>query len=47
MKINHTMSISKILTDLYSISRNIKIKNTFAEIVYNALVVKESCKNIE
>ena len=40
MRINHTISISKILTDLYSIRQNIKLKNTFADIVYNDLVVK-------
>ena len=40
MRINHTISISKILTDLYSIRQNIKLKNTFADIVYNVLVVK-------
>ena len=47
MKINHTISISKTLTDLFSIRQNIKIKNTFADIVYNVLLVKESCKNIK
>ena len=39
MKINHIMSIS-ILTDLCSIRKNIKLENTFADIVYNVLVVK-------
>ena len=47
MKINHTMPISKTLTDLFSIRQNVKLKNTFADIVYNVLVVKKSCKNIE
>ena len=32
--------ISKILIDLCSIRENVKIKNTFADIVYNVLVVK-------
>ena len=41
MKINDTMSISKILTDLCSIRQNVKIKNTFADIAHNVLVVKE------
>ena len=40
MKINHTMSISKILTDLCLIRQNIKLKNTFADIICNVLVVK-------
>ena len=40
MKINHTMSISNILTDLYSIRQNIKLKGSFADIVYNILAVK-------
>ena len=35
------MSISKILTDLCAIRQKIKAKNTFASIVYNALVLKE------
>ena len=30
-----------ILTNLCSIRQNIKIKNTFSDIVYNVLVVKE------
>ena len=34
------MSISKILTDLCSIKQNVKVKNTFADIVYNVLVDK-------
>ena len=42
MEINHIKSISKILTDWCSITQNVKIKNTFSDIVYNALVVKES-----
>ena len=35
MKINRTMSISNILRNLCSIRQKIKIKNTFADIVYN------------
>ena len=46
MKISHIMSISKILTDLCSIRQKIKIKNTFADIVYNVLAVEKFCKNI-
>ena len=41
------MSISKILTDLFAIKQKIKIKNIFASIVYNVLVVGKSCKNIK
>ena len=35
------MSTSKILTDLFAIRQIIKLKNTFANNVYNVLVVKE------
>ena len=41
MKTNQAMSISKIFTDLCLIRQNIKLKSTFADIVYNVLVVKE------
>ena len=41
------MVISKILTDLCAIRQNVKIETTFANIVYNVLVVKKSCKNIK
>ena len=41
MKINYTMSVSKILTNLCSIRQSIKIKNTFVDIVYSVLAVKE------
>ena len=34
------MSISKILTNIFSVRKAIK-KNTFADIVYNVFVVKE------
>ena len=44
MKINHTMCILKILTDLCVIKQNIKTKRTFANGVKNVLVVKKSCK---
>ena len=40
MKINHTMCISKILTDLCVIKQKIKVKNIFANVVYNVLVVR-------
>ena len=36
---NHIMSILKILTDLCVIRKSVKVKSTFADIVYNALVV--------
>ena len=45
MTINHTITISNILTDLCSIKQNIRIKNTSEDIAYNVLVVKKSCKN--
>ena len=43
MKINHTMCISKILTDSCVIEHeNKKMKiNIFANVAYNALVVKK------
>ena len=47
MKINRTMSISNILRNLCSIRQKIKIKNTFADIVYDFLAVKKFRKNIE
>ena len=40
MKISSIMSISKVLTNLCVIRQKIKIKNTFADVVYNVLVVK-------
>ena len=46
-KKNHTMSIPKTLTNLCSIMQNIKIKNTFSDIIYNVLVVKEFWQNIK
>ena len=42
MKINITMCMSKILTDLYARKQKVKIKNIFANIVYSALVVRKS-----
>ena len=41
MKINYSISVSKILTNLCLIRQNIKIKNTFVDIVYSVLAVKE------
>ena len=41
MKMSHTMSILKILTDLCVIRQSVKIKNTFASNVYNVLLAKE------
>ena len=41
MRISHTLSISKILTDLCVIRQSLRIKNSFANIVYNVLLVKE------
>ena len=35
------MSILKVLTDLRAMSQKIKIKNTFASIVYNFFLVRE------
>ena len=35
MKINHTMSITNILTGLCFMRQNVKIKNTFVDIIYN------------
>ena len=34
------MCILTILTDLWAIKQNITMKNTFASIVYNVLIVK-------
>ena len=45
MKINHTMCISNILTDLCTVKQKIKMKNIFANVVYSVLVVTTSCKN--
>ena len=47
MKISRIMSISKILTDSCAIRQKIRIKNTFADIGYNVLVVRKSYKNIK
>ena len=41
MKINHNISISKTLTDLYSIRQNMKMENIFEDIVSNVLLVKD------
>ena len=46
MRTSHTTCISKILTDLCSAKQKIKTKNTFAKVVYSALVVKMCWKNI-
>ena len=40
MKISLIMCISTILTDLCAIKQKIRIKNIFANVVYNVLVVK-------
>ena len=47
MKISRIMSISKILVDLCVTRQKIRIKNTFADVAYNALEVKKSYKNIK
>ena len=39
------MSILKVLTDLCVIRQSVKVKNNFANIVYNVLVVKEFWQN--
>ena len=41
MKISLIMCISKILTDLCIIKQKITVKNIFANVVYNVLVVKK------
>ena len=41
------MSISKTLTNLCLTKQIAKIKNTFADNVYNVLAEKRSCKNIK
>ena len=41
MKVNQIMSKLKNITDLYGIRQKIRLKNTFASIVYNLLVMKE------
>ena len=46
MTISRIRFLSKTLTDLYAIRQKI-VKNIFEGIVYNALVVKKSCKNIK
>ena len=47
MKTSHNMCTSKILTDLYFAKQRIKTKNTFASVVYGALVVKMCWQNIK
>ena len=44
MKISRIMHISKILIGLCAIRQKIRIKTTFADIVYSILIVKKSCK---
>ena len=41
MEINRLMCISQILTSLFAIKQKIKIKNIFANIVDNVLVLKK------
>ena len=41
------MSILKILTDLCVIRQRVKVKNTFADIVYKVLVVQKFWQNIK
>ena len=40
MEINHTMYTSKILKDLCFTKQKIKIKNTFAKVVYSVFCSK-------
>ena len=40
MEISHIMCMSKISTDLCFTKQKIKIKNTFAKVVYSVLAVK-------
>ena len=44
---NRSMSIGKNLTDLCAIRNSVKIKKTFASIVYNVVVGKEFWQNIK
>ena len=44
MKISRIMYISKILIGLCAIRQKIRIKTTFADIVYSILIVKKSSK---
>ena len=44
MKISRIMHISKILIGLCAIRQKIRIKTTFADIVYSILIVKKSSK---
>ena len=46
MKTSHTTCIWKILTDLCFTKQKIKIKTTFAKVVYSVLVVKMCWENI-
>ena len=46
MKISCIMSISEILIDICAMRQKIRIKNTFADILYNVIVAKKSCLNI-
>ena len=41
MKISLNMPISKVSTDLCAIKQKLITKNTFANVVYNVLVVKK------
>ena len=41
IKTSHIMCILKILTDLCVIKQSVKVKNTFADIFYNILVVNK------
>ena len=47
MKTSHITCISKILTDLCFTKQKVKTKNTFAGVVYSALVVKMCWHNIK
>ena len=41
MKLSNIMSMSKILKDLCAIRQKIRIENTFENVVFNVLDVKE------
>ena len=47
MEISGIMATSRNLINLCAIRQKIRIKNTFAYIVYNFLVAKQSWKNIK
>ena len=47
MKTSHIMCTTKILTDSWFKKQRVKTKNTFAKVVYSALLVKMCWQNIK